>query len=159
MLRAIAGHGRFNTRYPPLPSGTLLPCSSSTSAPMLGKGKVAEPGLRVVMPGNGVMRIWPVSVIHQVSTTGQRSAPITSRYQTQASGLIGSPTVPRTRRLDRSCFAGYSLPHFMNVRMAVGAVYRIVTPYFSTIDQKRSLSGKSGDPSYSTQAAPLVIGP
>src|SRR5947209_15358168 len=126
---------------------------------MLGKPKVAEPGLRVVMPGKGVIRIWPVSVIHHVSTTGQRSAPITSRYQTHASGLIGSPTVPSTRRLDRSCRAGYSLPHFMNVRIAVGAVYRMLTPYFWTIDQKRSLSGKSGEPSYMTHAAPLAIGP
>src|SRR5438309_2446052 len=108
---------------------------------MPGYGNVAEPGFNTVMPGSGVIRICPVSVIHHVSTTGHRSDPITSRYHTQASGLIGSPTVPSMRRLLRSCLAGNSLPHFMNVRIAVGAVYRMVTPYFSTIDQKRSLSG------------------
>src|SRR5258708_36422720 len=110
------------------------------------------------MPGNGVIRIWPVSVIHHVSTTGQRSSPITSRYQTHASGLIGSPTEPSTRRLVRSCLAGYSLPQRMKVRMAVGAVYRMLTPYFSTIDQKRSLSGESGEPSYMMQVAPFASG-
>jgi hypothetical protein len=64
----------------------------------------------------------PVSVCHHVSTTGQRSRPITFQYQTHASGLIGSPTVPITRNDDRSCLAGRSSPHFMKVRIAVGAV-------------------------------------
>jgi hypothetical protein len=44
------------------------------------------------------------------------------QYQTQASGLMGSPTVPSRRREERSCFSGYSVPHFMNDRIAVGAV-------------------------------------
>ena len=74
------------------------------------------------MPGSGEMRIAPVSVCHQVSTTGARSPPITSQYQTHASGLIGSPTDPRSRSEERSCFSGYSVPHRMNARMAVGAV-------------------------------------
>ena len=39
----------------------------------------------------------PVSVCHQVSTTAQRLSPTESWYQRQISGLIGSPTVPRTR--------------------------------------------------------------
>ncbi|MGH2727368.1 MAG: acetate--CoA ligase, partial [Actinomycetota bacterium] len=34
--------------------------------------------------------------------------------------------------------AGRSVPHFMKVRIAVGAVYSFVTPYFSTIDHQRS---------------------
>ena len=63
----------------------------------------------------------PVSVCHHVSTMGQRSAPICLRYQIHASGLMGSPTVPITRKLERSCFAGQSSPHLMNVRIAVGA--------------------------------------
>ncbi len=75
-----------------------------------------------VTPGSGEIIIAPVSVCHQVSTIGQRSPPMCLRYQIQASGLIGSPTEPSTRRLDRSNFAGMSSPHFMNVRMAVGAV-------------------------------------
>ena len=61
------------------------------------KGKVAEPGLVGVTPGSGVMRMPPVSVCHQVSTTGQRPSPTTSWYQRQTSGLMGSPTVPRMR--------------------------------------------------------------
>ena len=64
----------------------------------------------------------PVSVCHQVSTIGQRLPPMCSWYHIHASGLIGSPTEPSSRSDDRSCFAGSSAPHFMNVRMAVGAV-------------------------------------
>ena len=89
---------------------------------MPGSGNVADPGFVVVAPGSGLIMIPPVSVCHHVSTTGQRPPPITSRYHIHASGLIGSPTDPITRRLDRSCLAGSSTPHFMNVRIAVGAV-------------------------------------
>src|SRR5438132_3253627 len=121
MPRSIAGQGRVITRYPAPPSGTDLPSSSTTSAFTPGKGKVALPGLHVVRPGSGVIKIIPVSVIHQVSTIGQREPPIVSWYQSQASGLIGSPTDPSRRSDDMLCFAGYSAPHFMNVRMAVGA--------------------------------------
>ena len=64
----------------------------------------------------------PVSVCHHVSTTGQRPPPMCSWYHIHASGLMGSPTEPSSRSDDRSCLAGYSVPHFMNVRMAVGAV-------------------------------------
>ena len=64
-------------------------------------GRVAEPGFKSVAPGNGVIMMPPVSVCHQVSTTGQRRSPTTPWYHSQASGLIGSPTVPRTRRLAR----------------------------------------------------------
>ena len=83
---------------------------------------MAAPGLVAVMPGSGVIRIPPVSVCHQVSTMGQRPPPMWVRYQIHASGLIGSPTEPSSRRLDRSCLAGRSSPHFMNVRIVVGAV-------------------------------------
>ena len=75
---------------------------------MPGNGNVALPGFVVVTPGSGVIRIIPVSVCHHVSTTGARSPPMCSRYHIQASGLIGSPTDPRTRSDDRSCFAGSS---------------------------------------------------
>ena len=43
-------------------------------------------------------------------------------YQIHASGLIGSPTDPSRRSDERSCLAGHSVPHFMNARIAVGAV-------------------------------------
>ncbi len=88
---------------------------------------MAEPGFSVVTPGSGVIMIIPVSVCHHVSTTGTRSPPITSRYQTQASGLIGSPTEPSRRIEDRSCLSACSRPHFMCERIAVGAVYRMST--------------------------------
>src|SRR5919106_6193560 len=100
---------------------------------MPGNGKVAEPGLVVVMPGSGVIRIMPVSVCHQVSTTGQRSPPMYFQYQAQASGLIGSPTDPSSRSEERSSCANASWPYFIRARMAVGAVYRIVAWYFAAI--------------------------
>src|SRR5438445_12379634 len=121
MPRSIAGHGRESTRYPAPPRGTDFPSSSTTSALTPGNGNVALPGFVVVRPGSGVMRIIPVSVIHQVSTIGHRPPPIVSWYQSQASGLIGSPTDPSRRRDDMLFFAGYSAPHFMNVPMAMVA--------------------------------------
>jgi hypothetical protein len=60
---------------------------------------VAEPGFWGIAPGSGEIMIPPVSVCHHVSTIGQRPSPTTSWYHRQASGLIGSPTVPRRRRL------------------------------------------------------------
>ena len=90
---------------------------------MPGQRRAAEPGFVSVMPGSGVIMIAPVSVCHQVSTIGQRSPPITLWYQSQAFGLIGSPTVPEQpqRARGRAC-SGYSAPHFMQARIAVGAV-------------------------------------
>src|SRR5262249_5057777 len=101
--------------------------SSRTSAAIPGKGCVAEPGLVAVIPGSGVIMIPPVSVCHQVSTIGQRPEPMTSWYHSQAFGLIGSPTDPRTLSEDRSCRPAQSSPHLMQARMAVGAVYRMLT--------------------------------
>ena len=72
---------------------------STTAASMPGSGLPAEPGFVSSRPGSVVIMIAPVSVCHQVSTTGQRPSPTTRQYHSQASGLIGSPTVPR-RRID-----------------------------------------------------------
>ena len=121
MPRSIAGHGFVSTSSPP-PVSTRLPSASRTSANTPGNGCVAEPGTVVVMPGSGVIMIMPVSVCHHVSTIGQRSRPMFLWYQIHASGLIGSPTDPSSRSVDRSRPAGHSVPHFMNARMAVGAV-------------------------------------
>ena len=69
--------------WPPQHEQALLaararcPSSSRTAASIPGSGLVADPGLVSVTPGSGLIRIWPVSVCHQVSTTGQRSPPIT----------------------------------------------------------------------------------
>ena len=89
---------------------------------MPGNGRVAEPGLVAVKPGSGVIMIMPVSVCHQVSTMGQRSRPMFSWYQIQASGLIGSPTVPSKPQARKRMLRRNSVPQRMKVRMAVGAV-------------------------------------
>src|SRR3954471_19612939 len=156
MPRSIDGHGSVSTSRPPAPSGTELPSSSTTSAPTPGSGRGADPGLVAVTPGSGLIMIAPVSVCHHVSTTGVRSPPITRRYQIQASGLIGSPTDPSSRSEVRSAVAGNCSPHFMKVRIVVGAVYRIETLYFSIIRHQRASSGVLGVPSYITEVVRLA---
>ena len=121
-MRSIAGHGSVSTSRPVESSASSLPSSSTTFAEMPGTGVCAEPGTSVVTPGSGVSMCAPVSVCHQVSTIGQRPRPMCSWYQSHASGLIGSPTEPSTRSDDRSALAGTSSPHFMKVRITVGAV-------------------------------------
>src|SRR5262245_4449187 len=121
MPRSIEGHGRVSASRPP-PTSTFSPLSVRISAEMPGNGFVADPGFSVVTPGSGVIMMAPVSVCHHVSTTGHRSPPMYLKYQTQASGLMGSPTDPINRSDDRSRFVGHSTPHFMKARIAVGAV-------------------------------------
>ena len=121
MLRSIDGHGFVSASKPP-PTGMRSPLSLRISALMPGKAWVAEPGLVRVRPGSGVIMIAPVSVCHHVSTIGQWLPPMCRWYQTQASGLIGSPTDPKSRSVFKLCLAGHSVPHFMNARIAVGAV-------------------------------------
>src|SRR5690625_1377613 len=114
------------TSRPDSPRLTVLPSSSTTSMEIPGTGFWADPGLVAVTPGSGLIMWAPVSVCHQVSTMGAGSClaglpgplfePMTSRYHRQASGLMGSPTVPSTRRLERSYWSGNSRPHFMQVR-------------------------------------------
>src|SRR5207245_11346140 len=121
MVRSMAGHGLLITRYPLEPSDTGVPSMLTTSGTMPGNGRVAEPGFVAIAPGMGVIMICPVSVCHQVSTIGQRFSPITSRYHIHASGPIGSPTVPSSRRLLGLCFRGHSSPHLLNVQIALGS--------------------------------------
>src|SRR5262249_23318072 len=83
-----------------------FPSFVTMSGTMPGSGRVAEPGTVGVAPGSGEIMMAPVSVCHQVSTIGQRSLPITRLYHIHASGLIGSPTVPSRRRLERLCRRG-----------------------------------------------------
>src|ERR1700733_16279413 len=118
----MEGHGCLITRNPPEPGGTLLPSRSTTSAITPGNGRVAEPGLVEIAPGSGEIIVAPVSVCHHVSMIGQRPPPITSRYHIQASGLIGSPTLPSSRSELRSCLRGHCSPKRMNARIEVGAV-------------------------------------
>src|SRR6185503_7360690 len=121
MVRSIEGQGFVSARRPP-PTLISFADASSSAALKPGIGVVALPGFVSVRPGSGEMAIAPVSVCHHVSTMGQRLPPILSRYHIHASGLIGSPTEPRRRSCDRSCLAGHWSPHFMNARIAVGAV-------------------------------------
>src|SRR5437588_9017331 len=93
-----------------------------TAASTPGSGLVAEPGFVGVAPGSGEMRIAPVSVCHHVSTIGHFALPMISRYHIQASGLIGSPTVPSSLKEERSWRSCQCSPHLMKARMAVGAV-------------------------------------
>jgi hypothetical protein len=67
---------------------------------------------------------------------------------------MGSPTEPRSLRLDRSWAFGPASPSFMNARIAVGAVYRIVGRCRATMAQNRSGSGCIGEPSYIIVATP-----
>ena len=87
-----------------------------------GSGRVAEPGFSAVAPGSGLIRMPPVSVCHQVSTIGQRCSPTTRWYHSQASGLIGSPTVPRMRIEARDVLSTGASPSRIRARIAVGAV-------------------------------------
>src|SRR5687767_5678061 len=121
MVRSIDGHGLRMTRKP-LPTLTLLPASSTTSAATPGNGRVADPGFAGVAPGMGEIMMPPVSVCHHVSTMGRRSLPMTLWYHFHAAGLMGSPTEPSRRSDDRSRPFGHSSPWRMNERMAVGEV-------------------------------------
>jgi hypothetical protein len=70
------GHGRSSVRKPcSVPASS---CSSSTTAARIpGSGPPALPGLAAWTPGRVVIMMPPVSVCHHVSTTGQRSPPMT----------------------------------------------------------------------------------
>ena len=118
----MPGQASRMTRLPSVAPSSSLP-SLSTSAGWTPKnGRVAEPGLRSVAPGRGVIRMPPVSVCHQVSTIGQRPSPTTRWYHFQTSGLIGSPTEPSRRSDLRELFFTGSSPFCISERMAVGAV-------------------------------------
>lgn len=108
--------------FPSASGGNGSPWSSTIFAEMPGSGVMAEPGLTSLTPGKGEIIAEPVSVCHQVSTTGTLPPPITSRYHRHASGLMISPTEPSSRILDRSWASGMSRPHFMKVLISVGAV-------------------------------------
>ena len=101
--RATAGAARGSRRRPARP-----PRRPRCRRRPRRRGTAGSPSRAsvVVTPGSGVIRIIPVSVCHQVSTIGQRSPPMCSRYQIHASGLIGSPTEPSRRRRERSCCCG-----------------------------------------------------
>ena len=87
-----------------------------------GTATWAEPGFVSVTPGRAEIMMAPVSVCHHVSTIGADFPPMILRYHIHASGLIGSPTEPSSRREERSNCFGTARPIFMKERIAVGAV-------------------------------------
>src|ERR1041385_2099207 len=105
---------------PPTFAPTSFPFSSTTIGSTPKNGSVALPGFVGIAPGKGVIRIVPVSVCHHVSTIGQRRRPIFLWYHIHASGLIGSPTVPRRRSDERSCFATHCSPQRIKARVFRG---------------------------------------
>src|SRR3954470_19336882 len=109
----MEGHGFRMTSLPPTLAATSFPLSSTTAASTPKKGRVAVPGFVGVAPGSGVIMCPPVSVCHHVSTIGQRPPPTRRWYHIQASGLIGSPTVPSRRSEERSCLVTHESPHFI----------------------------------------------
>ncbi|MDT4876858.1 hypothetical protein FQZ97_1123310 [compost metagenome] len=109
-------------RLPSAAPSSTLPSLSTSCGWTPKKGRVAEPALRSVAPGSGVIRMPPVSVCHHVSTIGTFLLPTSWKYHSQASGLIGSPTEPSTRSDLREVFFTWSSPAPISARMAVGAV-------------------------------------
>jgi hypothetical protein len=74
----MLGHGFCNTRNPPWSAATRSPSAVTTSGVTPKNGSPATPGFMVCAPGRVVSKIEPVSVCHQVSTIGQRLAPMCS---------------------------------------------------------------------------------
>lgn len=83
-------HGTAKAHPSASPSSSS-PFSLSTAGSTPKKGRVAEPGLRGVAPGNGVMRCEPVSVCHQVSTIGHLLSPTTCMTDTHGTGRHAVP--------------------------------------------------------------------
>ena len=99
-----------------------MPSSDNKTGWTPKKGNVAEPGLVGVAPGNGEIRIPPVSVCHQVSTIGQLPFPTMLKYHFHSGSFMGSPTVPKSFKEERSLDLTHSSPSFINALSAVGAV-------------------------------------
>ena len=79
-------------------------------------------------PGIDEISIPPVSVCHHVSTIGHLDLPMFSLYQFQASSLIGSPTVPKILKDERSLPLTKSTPCLARALIAVGQC-KTVKPY------------------------------
>ena len=154
------GHGDRMQRFPLtlLPS-KINPFSSTKTGSTPGMGKVAKVGLAGVTPAMFEIRMPPVSVCHQVSTIGHRFLPTCSSYQCQASSFMGSPTVPRILRLSRFLPSSGLSPKPIRLRMAVGAVYKMLILCFSIMSQNRLALGQVGMPSNITLVAPALNGP
>ena len=124
---------------------------SSTVATTPGTGTPIDPG-RTGEPGSLLIMIAPVSVCHQLSSTGRSKV---SWPQTTASGFSGSPTLATCRSADRSYSLASSPPVRISIRSAVGAVYQTVTRCPWRIRyQRRALNS----PASQTTVTPWVSG-
>src|SRR3546814_15405428 len=102
-------------------------CSSDLAGCTPKNGLVADPGLVGIAPGSGEIMMPPVSVCHQVSTIGSLPLPTTSPYKRQASGLIGSPTPPRSRSDLREVFFTGPSHSLLTARIAARAAAELTT--------------------------------
>ena len=161
MPRSIDGHGRVSTRYPPPGIADRRAARRRRCRRRCpGAGTSRSPASAWWRPGSGLIMMAPVSVCHHVSTIGQRSPPMCSQYQTHASGLIGSPTLPSSRSDDRSWRFGVLVAplHERADRGGCGVEDGDACTSRRS-DHSRSLSGKSGVPSYSTPVVRFASGP
>ena len=71
---------------------------------------------------------------------------------------MGSPTVPNTFKLLKSCPSTGPNPKLINDLIAVGAVYKILTLNLSMISQNLPASGKVGMPSNIKEVPPALKG-
>ena len=68
------------------------------------------------------------SVCHHVSTIGQLPLPTVWKYHRHASGLIGSPTVPKSFKEERSCFSTGPGPSFCEGTDEGGRCVKLLNP-------------------------------
>jgi hypothetical protein len=80
MVRIADGQELLITSSPAASPSSSTPLSSTIAGTTPRKGSEAAPGLAAHAPGSGAIMWPPVSVCHQVSTTGQRPPPTTSWY-------------------------------------------------------------------------------
>jgi hypothetical protein len=73
----LPGQESSSTRLPSQAPSSTTPLASTMAGFTPKKGRVAEPGFCGIAAGSGAIRMPPVSVCHQVSTTGHRPSPTT----------------------------------------------------------------------------------
>ena len=110
-------------RLPSAAPSSTLPSPSTSSGLTPKNGRVAEPGLRSVAPGSGVIRMPPVSVCHQVSTIG--SLPVADDVEIPLPGFRIDRLADRAEQraaILREVFFTWLSPAPISARIAVGAV-------------------------------------
>ena len=127
---------------PSTPGSTGAPFSSRTVTAYPGTGTDGEPGLigSVSRPRRLAAIGQPVSVCHQLSTTG---IPSRSLAHCQVSGSSRSPARNRVRSEERSYAAAFApaASSFLMARYAVGAVNIATAPYSEITRKNAPASG------------------